>query len=203
MLSAAEEERIIRIKKYEDDSENLLESKRHYEMRKNNKQSKKCNKDVLIYEKGPLKYSENFSNNKESDSGIESQSSKENSSETMVIESSSESGVEVKNPRLEPIDNAVKRILSPEITPVTVECFIVSRGWQIDQAQLTNALAKLDGINFVRLQIANTMNRVLENIRPNNDVVLVHIGSQEIGEACHSISNEDSVAGNAFVTYKD
>lgn len=203
MLSAAEEERIIRIKKYEDDSENLLESKRHYEMRKNNKQSKKCNKDVLIYEKGPLKYSENFSNNKESDSGIESQSSKENSSETMVIESSSESGVEVKNPRLEPIDNSVKRILSPEITPVTVECFIVSRGWQIDQAQLTNALAKLDGINFVRLQIANTMNRVLENIRPNNDVVLVHIGSQEIGEACHSISNEDSVAGNAFVTYKD
>ena len=129
------------------------------------------------------------------DSGIESQESRENTSDSTLAESPPESGKEVKNPRLEPISQASKRVMSPHFPPLSVECFIVSRGWQIDQAQLTKALAKLDGINFVRMQVANTMNRVLENIRPNNDVVLVHIGTQEIGEACHSIYNEDSIAG--------
>lgn len=81
--------------------------------------------------------------------------------------------------------------------PLSVECFIVGRGWQVDQAQLNKAISKLDGINFVRIQMANTINRVVENIRPHNDVVLIHIGTNELSEACHSISNEDSVAGLA------
>ena len=79
--------------------------------------------------------------------------------------------------------------------PLSVECFIVSRGWQIDQAQLNKAIARLDGINFVRIQMANTINRVVENIRPHNDVVLIHIGTNELSEACHSINREDSVPG--------
>ena len=80
--------------------------------------------------------------------------------------------------------------------PLSVECFIVSRGWQIDQAQLNKAIAKLDGINFVRIQMANTINRVIENIRPHNDVVLIHIGTTELSEACHSINSPESVPGN-------
>ena len=80
--------------------------------------------------------------------------------------------------------------------PLSVECFIVSRGWQIDQAQLNKAIARLDGINFVRIQMANTINRVVENIRPHNDVILIHIGTNELSEACHSITSEDSVPGN-------
>jgi hypothetical protein len=88
-----------------------------------------------------------------------------------------------------------QKVSSLSHAPLTVECFIVSRGWQVDQAQLTKALAKLDGVNFVRIQVANTMNRVLENIRPNNDVVLIHIGTQEISEACRSINSDDSIPG--------
>merc|ERR1712173_130856 len=40
-------------------------------------------------------------------------------------------------------------------------------------------------------------NRVIENIRPHNDVVLIHIGTTELSEACHSINNEESVSGLA------
>ena len=69
--------------------------------------------------------------------------------------------------------------------PLSVECFIVSRGWQIDQAQLNKAISRLEGINFVRIQMVNTINRVIENIRPHNDVVLIHIGPTELSEACH------------------
>ena len=69
--------------------------------------------------------------------------------------------------------------------PLSVECFIVSRGWQIDQAQLNKAISRLEGINFVRIQMVNTINRVIENIRPHNDVVLIHIGPTELTEACH------------------
>ena len=100
---------------------------------------------------------------------------------------------------LGPMNQAEKQKASAlSLAPLSVECFIVSRGWQIDQAQLTKALAKLDGVNFVRVQVANTMNRVLENIRPNNDIVLIHIGTQEIGEACRSITNEESIPGGQF-----
>ena len=79
--------------------------------------------------------------------------------------------------------------------PLSVECFIVSRGWQIDQSQLNKAIGRLEGINFVRIQMANTINRVIENIRPHNDVVLLHIGTTELSEACHSINSEESVQG--------
>ena len=201
-LTSAEEERIIRIKKYEDDTEKLNESRRHYNLRRLTKDAMKNkilpDKDIIIFESAkpdPTPISDANSEAKEPDSGIESQGSKESFSDNIPIESSSDSGKEHKNPKLQPMEVQSRTILSPDFPPLSVECFIVSRGWQIDQAQLTKALAKLEGINFVRMQVANTMNRVLENIRPNNDVVLVHIGTQELGEACHSISNEESIAG--------
>ena len=87
------------------------------------------------------------------------------------------------------------KVAGPALPPLSVECFIVSRGWQIDQAQLNNAISRLDGINFVRIQMANTINRVIENIRPHNDVVLIHIGTTELSEACHSITSQESVPG--------
>ena len=202
MLSATEEERIIRIKKYEDATEQINENRRHHNLRKFNRNALKHQPnhigEIVIYENGkptsPIDTKNEIHTGKEPDSGIESQWSKE-SEENTQADSSSDSCKEVKNPRLEPIEKASKRNMSTHSPPLSVECFIVSRGWQIDQAQLTKALSKLDGLNFVRMQVANTMNRVLENIRPNNDVVLVHIGTQEIGEACHCISNEESIAG--------
>ena len=210
MLTPSEEDRIIRIKKYEDDTLQLNETKRHYNLRKANKSAflKQAQEEVMIYEgrKSESSHGRPSDNDvmKEGDSGIESQTSKESNSDAVAESSSSDrndSAKENRHARLEPISQSSKRIMSPHLPPLSVECFIVSRGWQVDQAQLTKALAKLDNINFVRMQVSNTMNRVLENIRPDNNVVLIHIGTQEISEACHSISNEESIGGNTFYYY--
>ena len=212
MLTPGEEDRIIRIKKYEDDTMQLNETKRHYNLRKQANKSalmkqKQTQDEIMIYESNksssPSYRTCENEHVKEGDSGIESQTSKESTSDAVASESSSsdrsDSARDNRHARLEPITQSSKRMMSPHLPPLSVECFIVSRGWQVDQAQLTKALAKLDNINFVRMQVSNTMNRVLENIRPNNDVVLVHIGTQEISEACHSINNEESIGGNCFL----
>jgi hypothetical protein len=233
-MTPSEEERIIRIKKYEDDTEQQNESRRHYNMRRGHRHKKifqhqkSClDNGVIIYEserpKTVLEQNENFRDDENKlsspecvqksleDSGLESQGSRDYSSDNQTSEqlSSGGSGQETKNEPgphrqgsggrctdLGPMNQAEKqKVSSLSHAPLTVECFIVSRGWQVDQAQLTKALAKLDGVNFVRIQVANTMNRVLENIRPNNDVVLIHIGTQEISEACRSINSDDSIPG--------
>ena len=235
-MTPSEEERIIRIKKYEDDTEQQNERSRHYNMRKGHRQQKLFQKQkstsnddgIIIYESERpvtvLEQNENIcdedlkqvpspeaKDKSIEDSGIESQGSKDYSSDNLTSENtmSDSSGQENKlkfNRQgsgkctdLGPMNQAEKQKASAlSLAPLSVECFIVSRGWQIDQAQLTKALAKLDGVNFVRVQVANTMNRVLENIRPNNDIVLIHIGTQEIGEACRSITNEESIPGGQF-----
>ena len=75
-------------------------------------------------------------------------------------------------------------------------CFVnASTNLCIKDICIFTIIPRLEGINFVRIQMANTINRVIENIRPHNDVVLVHIGPTELSEACHSINTSESVAG--------
>ena len=76
-----------------------------------------------------------------------------------------------------------------------MECFIISRGWEFDQSALLRALDKVKYASFPRIQIMATMNRVVENVRPNVDAVILHIGSQELKDAAHS-----SVDGTAHLS---
>ncbi|TRY72052.1 hypothetical protein TCAL_11289, partial [Tigriopus californicus] len=84
--------------------------------------------------------------------------------------------------------------LPPNNPLLSAECFIVSRGWQMDQSKLLRALDRIKCANFSRVQIATTINRVVENVRPNLDIVVIHIGNQELLEASLSIGkSEESV----------
>ena len=49
------------------------------------------------------------------------------------------------------------------------------------------ALDRLKVANFGRVQLATTMNRVVESIRPHLDAVIIHIGNQELIEATYSV----------------
>ena len=98
MLTPSEEERIIRIKKYEDDTERINESKKYNNLRKLCKEAKKKNivhqnGDVIIYDSykskppSPPGSGGDYNKQKEVVSGLESQSSKDSSSETNAQES--------------------------------------------------------------------------------------------------------------------
>ena len=227
-LTASEEERIIRIKKYEDDTEKLnekraaalrvREAKEKYKFRK---QKSFHSEQITIYETArpwtvpedlaladtaELQNGEingNFGGQEppETSTGLEDDHNNNNSGAVEAVEVV-EAGLTQKRRKLRkwrglsPMTRAGGKVAGLAQLPLSVECFIVSRGWQIDQAQLNKAIARLDGINFVRIQMANTINRVVENIRPHNDVVLIHIGTNELSEACHSITSEDSVPGS-------
>ena len=94
----------------------------------------------------------------------------------------------------------------------------------MDQAKLLRALDRVNGANFGRIQITSTINRqgrktfataifeftmasrpkikfhemcfrVVENVRPNLDAVVIHIGNQELLDASHSAKN--SASGNS------
>ena len=226
-LTASEEERIIRIKKYEDDTEKMnekraaalrvKEAKERYKFRK---QKSFHQEQITIYETTPrpwtvpedLKVPEIENENGEINGNfqlpelVETVSSLEddqnNNNNRAVEDGAAAGGLNQKRKKLRkwrglsPMSRTGGKVTGLSQLPLTVECFIVSRGWQIDQAQLNKAIARLDGINFVRIQMANTINRVVENIRPHNDVVLIHIGTNELSEACHSITSEDSVPGS-------
>lgn len=79
---------------------------------------------------------------------------------------------------------------------LSAECFIVSRGWQMDQSKLLRALDRIKCANFSRVQIATTINRVVENVRPNLDIVVIHIGNQELLEASLSIGKSQEGVHN-------
>ena len=87
--------------------------------------------------------------------------------------------------------------------PLNAECFMVSRGWQLDQTRLLRSLDRLKNANFGRVQLATTINRVVENIRPHLDAVLIHIGNQELIEAAYSVvsvtENGENVKNTAAV----
>ena len=242
-LTASEEERIIRLKKYEDDTEKLnekraaalrvKEAKEKYKFRKQ-KSFHNNDNEVTIFETNRpwtvpdeltgqdntefndnLEVNANYGDTAESltpqqlhntgegllngiAEGTEDDQNN-NNSRTAAEEGSgslSQKRRKLKKWRgLSPMTKSQNKVAAFNQLPLSVECFIVGRGWQVDQAGLNKAIARLEGINFVRIQMANTINRVVESIRPHNDVVLVHIGTNELSEACHSISNEESVPG--------
>ena len=230
-LTASEEERIHRLKKYEDETEKINE-KRETQMRakerhKLKKQHSFQNGHVTIYETdrprtvpeefklqagsdmNPQDFADNYNANYiEQNSEPAFQQIPEQPQDLCNEQNSQtdnnredDGGISQKRRKLKkfrglsPMSRANGKVSGLSQLPLSVECFIVSRGWQIDQAQLNKAISKLDGINFVRIQMANTINRVIENIRPHNDVVLIHIGTTELSEACHSISSPESVPG--------
>ena len=230
-LTASEEERIIRINKYEDDTEKInekraaalrvKEAKEKYKFRK---QKSFHTDQITIYETArPWTVPEdvalpvtaeveingeingNFAgqNPPETSTARLEDDSNNNNNNSSSIGALEEDGLSQKRRKLRkwrglsPLTGAGGKVAGLSQLPLSVECFILSRGWQIDQAQLNRAIARLDGINFVRIQVAATINRVVENIRPHNDVVLIHIGTNELSEACHSINREDSVPGNS------
>ena len=86
---------------------------------------------------------------------------------------------------------------------MSAECFLVSRGWQLDQTRLLRSLDRSQRANFGRVQLATTINRVVESIRPHLDAVIIHIGNQELIEAAHSIitvtENGENVRDSAAI----
>ena len=89
-------------------------------------------------------------------------------------------------------------VVPPESPPLSAECFIVSRGWQMDQSRLLRALDRIKCATFSRVQITATMNRVVENVRPHLDAVVVHIGNNDLMDATHSVAeNKENVASVA------
>ena len=236
-LTASEEERIIRLKKYEDDTEKLnekraaalrvKEAKEKYKFRKQKSfHNNDHDNEVTIYETnrpwtvpdeltaqdnaefnanyGDM--AENLTNTGDGEGPLNgiaecTEDDQNNNSRTAEEGSGSLSQKRRKLKKwrgLSPMTKSQNKVAAFNQLPLSVECFIVGRGWQVDQAGLNKAIAKLDGINFVRIQMANTINRVIESIRPHNDVVLVHIGTNELSEACHCISNEESVPGRVL-----
>lgn len=244
-LTPSEEERIIRLKKYEDDTEKLNEKrqaalrvKEAKERYKNRKQKSFHHNDneVTIYEANrPWTVPDDLTLQDNADSAHDEQNNYEinanytngavNCQEQQIVnpecfsngvetceEDQNNNGNSMQTEEgsgslsqkrrklrkwrgLSPMTKANNKVVGFNQLPLSVECFIVGRGWQVDQAQLNKAIAKLDGINFVRIQMANTINRVVENIRPHNDVVLIHIGTNELSEACHSINSAENVPG--------
>ncbi len=84
---------------------------------------------------------------------------------------------------------------------INVECFIVSRGWQLDQSRLLRALDSVDCANFGRVQVATTMSRLVESVRPHLDAVVVHLGSQELMDAAHSLAKKkNNNAGGSSIS---
>ena len=242
-LTASEEERIIRLKKYEDDTEKLnekrqaalrvREAKEKYKSRRQKSfHNEHQGSDVTIYEASrprtmpdTIDSLDNVTDNADFDDNYEinanyhdaafvNQQQIENTVEGLdntpveVVEDqqnnnnkqSEEGSISEKRRKLKKwrgLSPMTKnKVVGFNQLPLSVECFIVGRGWQVDQAQLNKAISRLEGINFVRIQTANTINRVVENIRPHNDVVLIHIGTNELSEACHSINTEENVPGN-------
>ena len=57
----------------------------------------------------------------------------------------------------------------------------------LDTNFIFRALDRLKVANFGRVQLATTMNRVVESIRPHLDAVIIHIGNQELIEAAYSV----------------
>ena len=96
-----------------------------------------------------------------------------------------------------------RRSKSRKKIQLNAECFMVSRGWQLDQTRLLRSLDRLKNANFGRVQLATTINRVVENIRPHLDAVLIHIGNQELIEAAYSVvsvtENGENVKNTAAV----
>ena len=87
--------------------------------------------------------------------------------------------------------------------PLSAECFLVSRGWQLDQTRLLRSLDRIQRAHFGRVQLATTINRVVESIRPHLDTVIIHIGNQELIEAAHSVvtvtENGENVRDSAAI----
>ncbi len=83
---------------------------------------------------------------------------------------------------------------------LNVECFLVSRGWQLDQSRLLRTLDAIDCANFTRIQITTSMSRLVESVRPNLDSVVIHLGSQELMDAAHSVSKKRKKLGNGATT---
>ena len=91
-----------------------------------------------------------------------------------------------KKEREQAEDRRRSRSRKKQVTnPLSAECFLVSRGWQLDQTRLLRSLDRIQRAHFGRVQLATTINRCVESIRPHLDAVVIHVGNQELIEAAH------------------
>jgi hypothetical protein len=76
---------------------------------------------------------------------------------------------------------------------LSAECFVVSRGWQIDERRLLRYLDRIVTVaRFDRLQFATTISLVAENAAPRVDILVVHVGGHDLADAAHSVNKSES-----------
>ncbi len=76
--------------------------------------------------------------------------------------------------------------------PLITECFLLSRGWPLDQGRLLRALDRIQCSSFARVQVTSTPNRLSDSVRATGvDAVIVHLGGHELADAAQSLGNSD------------
>ena len=76
-----------------------------------------------------------------------------------------------------------------------VECFIVSRGCQLNEAGLARALGRAFGPETkVRVRTVSALDLVAEQARADADAVIVHVCGHDLIDASHSVSADGSNA---------
>ncbi len=78
------------------------------------------------------------------------------------------------------------------LRPLDVECFLVSRGWQLDQTHLLQYLDMMTHARVARVHLVSTLGRLVENVGggPCRDAVVIHLGSQELMDAANSVATK-------------
>ncbi|XP_071743510.1 uncharacterized protein [Lepeophtheirus salmonis] len=191
-LSAFDEERVVWLKSFEDDITYAQERRKMQSLKElsptdsssptsssdGHTRSKSQNHVVVIDEVGKIE-SSNSSVGHKGDTIDDSATSSDNEYEEIKKSLKRKSKKEKKSHK-----------------PLVAECFIISRGWQMDQSRLIRALDRIKCVSFHRVQVATTVNRMVENLRPHQDVIVLHIGSQELLEASYGADDVSSVANS-------
>jgi len=87
-----------------------------------------------------------------------------------------------------------------DVQPLSAECFVVSRGWQLDQSRLLRALDRCaPRATFGRVHVAPTMGRLSDSVRARLDAVVVHLGSNDLADAAKASGRAGAAATMATV----
>lgn len=122
--------------------------------------------------------------------------------------SASKAGVETKGARA---GGGPKRIAKAgqRREPSSVDCFVVSRGRQLNEAALARALGRAFGSEGarIRVHVVSTMSAVAEQASPDAEATIIHVCGHELIDASYSASadgsNAPAVSGSvASVTLK-
>ncbi len=83
-------------------------------------------------------------------------------------------------------------------SPPSAECFVVTRGCQINERRLVRALDRVaaasGAASFGRVQFTTAASLVAENAAPSADLLLVHLGGHDLADAVHSVAPDGANA---------